>query len=426
MTKRCSSIPGWAVAVGLLVSAGCDCQEAVDSQRAQLGFDNPFRGSTPSRFVSGDPVVEGSTFCPHVVQWYEGSTCVPIGAEPDEYFEPCWDVRANGPVRALEDGCFGLDTPGAVRLELDPQPCAIEIDPPEFGPDRLEFDVRALEDLAAAPVWELERRAELEGSAGPGGAFPTDWLESPDAEVRIVEGGPYIPLLGLYDPQALEFVASQDGGVRFAVLEGEPVVLTDLPGVELAAGDEVRADFDVAAGTASGPTLVGVARSEVASMQLVPIYAASDTNPWGPPTAVRAVVRDAQGQLLRASDVQWSFDSAAVDPVLDLGDRVWLGTECTDGEPQPRKVDVVATIDAISASAELEWVDETCLEAPDDPFAADDSDLDFDFLGCACRSQPGSTPPSIAFMLCVLGLGLGAMAARGGCGAGPCRRRSRR
>lgn len=401
------------ISLGLLLLGGCDrpCVETVDSEQGQLGFLDPFDSSLPAPYASGDPVVEGSAFCSEVLQWYEGPerTCVAISAAPEEWFDPCWQRRVEGPAQETGDGCLQLRGPGDVTWSFEPRECELDVETPEFGPDALSFDVRPFASMQARMLWWFEERAESLASPGPEPAFPDDWLDPLGAEIRVAGFGEFWPTLALREPGVSEAVAYTHGTVCGEALDGDPVFTSDAlfgTSVQLSPGERARLDLELPAGTVEGPTVVGVQESEVASFSLVAAYEpARDGAPWGSPLGVRAVLRDSDGGLLRGASMQWDVRGDA-ELSQASGDVLILGTSCTPAEAGSgdQSATVVAGIAGLEQTLELRWASRVCEDLPEDPFSPDPEPLDFGI--CACRSG-GDGPGALgAGLLLVVLLGL--------------------
>lgn len=401
------------VSLGLLLLGGCDrpCVETVDSEQGQLGFQDPFDSSLPEPYVSGDPVVEGSAFCSQVTQWYEGPerACVAISATPQEWFDPCWQRRVEGPAQETGGGCLQLSQPGDVTWSFEPRECAIDVESPDFGPDALTFDVRPVASMQARMLWWFEERAESLASPGPEPAFPTDWLDPIGVEVRVAGSGEFWPSLALREPGVSEAVAYTDGRVRGEAVDGDPAFTNDGlfgAGVQLTPGERARLDLELPAGTVEGPTILGVQESEVASFSLVAAYEpARDGAPWGSPLGVRAILRDSEGGLLRGASMQWDVRGDA-ELSQTSGDVLILGTSCTPPEAGSgeQTATVVAGFSGLEQTLELRWPSRPCEDFSEDPFSPDPEPLDFGI--CACRS--GGDGPGVwgAGLLFVVLLGL--------------------
>lgn len=407
------------VSLGLLLLGGCDrpCVETVDSEQGQLGFQGPFDSSLPAPYASGDPVVEGSAFCSEVLQWYEGPerTCVAISAAPEEWFDPCWQRRVEGPAEEANDGCLQLRGPGDVTWSFEPQECELDVETPDFGPDALNFDVRPFASMQARMLWWFEERAESQASPGPEPAFPDDWLDPLGAEIRVAGFGEFWPTLALREPGVSEAVAYTQGLVRGTAVDGDPVFTQNGPfgtSVQLSPGERARLDLELPAGTVEGPTLVGVQESDVASVSLVAAYEpARDGEPWGAPLGVRAILRDSEGGLLRGASMEWDVRGDAELSQMS-GDVLILGTSCTPSEAGSgdQTATVVAGIAGLEQTLDLRWTSRVCEDLPEDPFSPDPEPLDFGI--CACRS--GGDGPGVfgvGLMLVVL---LGLRRGRGG------------
>jgi hypothetical protein len=164
----------------------------------------------------------------------------------------------------------------------------------------------------------------------------------------------------------------------------------------------MRLDLDLEAGVVEGPEIVGVSPIEIASVELVAAYEqGEDGEPWGPPLGVRAIVRDADGDLLRAPGVQWGLSGDA--ELFGWGDVAVLGTECTEPETGSGSqfATVNATIAGHSETIELRWSTVPCEVPPEDPFNPDEPL--FDLSLCVCTSD-GSRPtaPGVVLTLVVL------------------------
>lgn len=403
--------PVGCVAVFALFLGGCDplCVDALETEAGQIGFFDPYAEGLPAPFASGDAVVVGSTFCPDVQQWYEGEdrTCVPLDVEPEEWFEPCWDKSLSGPATQGDHGCLEFTNPGSVRWELTPRACEVGVELPDFGRDRVVFEVVPPNALGAKALWWFEERAEALQSPGPAMRFPSDWIDPPEAEVRLVANGPFVPMLGLFDLGSGAPVGFSDGVVAVETLEGEPTVGMAASGTELALdpGDRVRLDLQLPDARVAGPVISGVAESEISTLELVAAYhLEGGEDPWGAPIGVRALARDDEGRILRVPLVDWS---AQGDALVELAwhDVVLLSTPCSEPEAGPGSANgiVTASIAGLTESIDLEWTTPVCEESPPDPFNPD-PEFDLDLWSCSCRSDGGGRTGAFLMFAVLLGL----------------------
>jgi MYXO-CTERM domain-containing protein len=376
-----------------LASLGCDDGEVYTEQRqVRMTIDLQPGGS----FSSGDAIVAGSYVCPEIT----GSDLAP-DANAEEV-AACYQWQVGGPAQLDEDGCLSLSAAGRVELSLLRRACALD---EAFGDDRVVFEVLQPDGVVAAFEYAAVPPTVLRGEAvrieAPD-AFPPGEIAAPGEPVYVFEGEASSVDAYLLRSDDATAVRYTDG-----IAHGELVAGTTEPNP--ADGPRTSVPFDGVAGDVIFVTLeaadrsydVGevrvVGRDAIASLELYPTVARIGEGDDALQVGARAIVRDAEGHVLREPPISWTrrdVDGTATPIGPDLDDdghrepspAVGLGELCVDAEAgEWREATLEGHIDGRDATVDVRW---QC--------------VDDHTPGCTCRagrSTPGWTGLVALFVL---------------------------
>ncbi|MEQ1505178.1 MAG: hypothetical protein ABMB14_23295 [Myxococcota bacterium] len=273
------------------------------------------------------------------------------------------DGAAPRPVVAGSDLCVGFTTPGEAELTFAPRDCpATNLEGYAPDEDRLRFPVVLPGEVAASAVDLPARAAELL-DPGPAGAFPSDWSNRGDLYQLA---GPYTfsPALSLvHDGDPVGFDWSERRGVVMAGVGPITATVADL-GIEVAVDPGGGGTIGLEVGGTTWPMVevLGVDPSAAASLEVVAGYLDVEGDGFVAPVAARAIVRDANGDLLWGAPVSWSLDAGALavgDPYAPMpgADHVTLLDVCLDppSAPEARQARLRANLGPLQASVDLAW-----------------------------------------------------------------------
>jgi uncharacterized protein (TIGR03382 family) len=366
---------------------------------------------------SGDPMMIGSTFCLEIdrlIESAEGDALDFVCEDPSELLGRCFDVthEPEGAVIEPPDGCYRVtsDATEWVWTATPRTTCT--------GVDALgdSFRLRFAEPAAVAVGWDdgRARLAEVDSLPGPAGEWPDDWIAAPSEPLRLLEGTGLMTRLEptLYEPSTGERVAL---GANFSFLfDGlTPAGFVDEDmtalGYAVAAEDreivaglaEVPLDlfdtFDAATillGSTAGVT--AIAPEDAVSLEVIAVYEAPEEGserPWGPPDQLRAIVRTADGHVIRGVPSTARVLDGFLDVSASHSDPGWhRASACGQAIYGTRRALVEVEAAGLVAQVDLEWMQQ-----------ADDATLDPNLLiadcegpgwndaesGCGCSSGTG-------------------------------------
>lgn len=304
--------------------------------------------------------------------------------------------------------------PGAVEYAAPIESCPANDDIlAELGPDR--WSMIGVEASAATGVWASSADSAAFGWGtvpGPALVFP-DGFGRPLTDARVAAGGSFDLYPALVEQSVseraeirwnsedmtLQVPADYDDLASYIDDEGVRHPSQTLSG-SMRAGQSFQSSITVLDHEFAMPKVHAVPTERIASLQLVPVYAPTTTpeRDWGPPIAVIAITRDAEGQRIVGPPVEWSVTDGRLIADESLKQETFGFDLCHREPKQPewRGATIEASINGLLSVAELEWV----------ALPSDDTDpRNPDCSACDC-SISGDPRDSGLAMLALLGLGV--------------------
>jgi MYXO-CTERM domain-containing protein len=397
---------------------GCDPGEPSDGGQYQVLAD------VRDRLGRGSPrVLVGSTFDLQLI------AAPGIQLDEDSKALECVEVSASGTLTLLATGANGgrfevsEAGPGAVEFAAPDLSCAGAEAIAELGPDR--WSLVGVEAAGLRGAWVFgEEGVSLRWGMSPGPVtdFAPGFAAASETSLRVVADGAFSMVPVLLDPSGSTehgppevrynaHEAELELPARWAALalgtdsDGDPVPIPYLSG-RVRLGENFSPRLQLPGLALDLPRVEAVAVSEVVSLELVPVYwpAESDQNhrEWGPPVGVSAIARDAEGRRVYGGPIEWSVTRGRLwlDDSAEVTDHVPIGDcKASPRRPDWRGATVEATLGALTASTELEWValsgDDT---APDHPQCSGSA--------CDCSTAAPAGESGLA-SLALLALGFG-------------------
>ncbi len=408
--------------VVLVGGSGCPVPDFT-SDEGQLTFQTPdLYVGAGGGFANGVAVLEQTPVC---------ATCTEATLTVDEELDvelscgdgaeydalACFDQGVEG--GALEEGCVVAAGPGEVTWSFAPVDCPLQDAGAVLVPDQVRFTFVEQEATEGVVEQWIEDAARDWYDAGilaqPDGSGFDEALRNPEGEpFRVVAGEPFRFWVHLREIDGGEPVAwtPDDGALTVEPIDGGDVTATveDTARIVVTAAEGAEAEIRFTLGdqTWAAGRVLGVAASEVASLEVVAAVYAEGQDGAGTPFAARAVMRDADGHAIYGAPVKWTVRGGQ----LALGD-VLLTTpgadyvETTDAcvppdDGSPREMTLKASYKGRSDSVDFAW------DPPDPEDGADTTSWERAETctgGCSCRSDgPGATPAALAAVLALGGL----------------------
>jgi MYXO-CTERM domain-containing protein len=394
----------------LLPLWACDPPETSDEGQYRLDIDlrNPL--GTTSR-----DLLVGSQFHLEVVGVRDGKVDAGQGGLL------CVERSGSGVITEVEVGEFVVEAAGEGAVELaDPGiACPANDDIlAELGPDRWSVRGVAAEDARGRWGYQTDQFIlDWDQSPGRAGAFP-EAVGRPIEELRVAADSEFLAYPALVhdtgegelelrwnDPEH-ELVLPghyDDLRPRTPMTEGGEAIGQYLQG-SIAAGEGFDASVTILGTNFALPPVLAVPVREVASLELVAIYdPGTDEREWGRPSGVLAITRDAEGRRIVGAPVDFELTRGRLwaGPIEGSPDALVLGDNCRARPKAPtlRAATVVARLDDLEASVDLDWI-----ALPDDPRPEpDDPNCVGSSCACASARPPGESAPAL---LGLFGLGL--------------------
>ena len=342
-----------AAPAALCLLVGCP-EYDFSSEEEQWTFEDPaIVTDVLNGFQNDNALMAGTALCPAVT--YQGEA--PAGFEPGDVLDECVEHLVEGP-GALDGQCLMLQEAGEVTWYLDPTDCPLQEAGLDLIADRVVFEVADPVGLdAEIQQWVEEYAVE---ALEPVPAFPSDWTNPPGEPFRVIAGHPVSFFARLRDPSSEQTVAwrSTEGALRASAVAGsyQPTEEIGDPGwIGLSLDEGATVDLTLTVGDHewTAGRLEAVGEDQVASMEIVAGYLLLEDDekvPYG----ARAVLRDADGNLLYGAPVQWQ--------VVDGDLAVYAGT-LEDESPVLPGLDYAALADECVAPSEREGTRTVSLQA---------------------------------------------------------------
>lgn len=346
----------------------------------------------------GGPILAGTRVCPTIDVCKDNPDCPATAID-------CLDQHADGGATIDAEGCLRLPTPGRVNWSFTPLTC--DIDPAVYQP---VADVIAV-DVVDGPevhgdVSQIEDTVEDYVASGDARLDPPnpDWRNPPGEPYRVVAGSPFQfePFLALVDGthvawprDVTTFESEVRSGEMSLEMDGGLAVVTLTEGTD---ADVVLAanDFRFAAAH-----VLGVGEDAPDSMEIVVGYALDVDSPAAVPFGARAVIRDADGNLLYGAPVEWAVTDGALavlDPDHDFPglDYTYLIDACytRPSRDGTRHAEIAARYDGIEGTAELDWTADVSTWLDDDDIA----EMCEGHPGCGCASTGPMPVGTVVFV----------------------------
>jgi hypothetical protein len=403
------------------------CPGSFSSELEQLTFEAPSLGIDPlTTFAVTQPVAAGTELC---------------FTPQDQELLDCFEQTITGDAALDANGCLVLGADGSVQWEFDPIPCD-HASSPTLTSDSVTLQIAPSAEITGDfKPWLESAGVALTVPAG-GGSLPSDWIAPAGASVllvadRSVRLQPSLHWSGsevAWNPDGASVsVEAITGPAASASWVTEGVAESWAGGVEvmIEAGAESRISLTSASG-ASWPlgTVVGVAESELVSLELVGLHFAESLGDVAlSPMGARAILRTLEGEPVIGAPVAWVLTEGQM-ALSDFAyrpsqDYLQLSDNCE--LPSLHVGDHTATLEAtlndLSGSVAFDWSynpdelpDETDWEphedctggtSGDDDDAADDDDATDDddtaddsepeVPACACNTAvPARSAPFAA------------------------------
>jgi hypothetical protein len=301
------------------------------------------------------PVLEGTETCPLLL-------CLGDCPQQADALE-CFSVVA-GEGMEIVGSCWQFPAPGPARVDFLTQPCAANDEGYSPVDDGLSFQIVSAAEVEARTT-DLEALVAAFLSPGPHGAFPDDWGQPEGEPWQIVEGQLFrlMPMLML-GGQEVAWTLEQGGGSAVSAAGATPL-LSYAPrelSVIVEEGAEAEIFFEVAEHSWPLAQVVGVSSDSPASLELVAAYFVDPETGGTEPVGARAVVRDAQGQLVWGSPIVWTLQQGVLavgEPFVTVpsADYLLLDDNCVPPSQNAGTHTALlsASVDGLTATIELEW-----------------------------------------------------------------------
>lgn len=369
--------------------------------------------------ASGSRVLQGSQACISISRFQALDT---------NDWDACYAITKAGEVSS-DEACVMLDQLGEMVVEYTPlDDCPIEELASEAVPDRYRLEVVPPDGLRARLEWWREELSLRSLHAGPG-SFPADSVPAIDQPLRLV------PDVTVLFPLVL--VDAMDGHVaydhaRARVLEERAgasrelapfVDDTDQFPLRIGAGERSTITLALPSGEVPVVEVIATPVETAASLEIVVAYdPGTEPSRWAAPQGARAIVRDAEGQVIYGAPVEWTLVEGhlvaapwADSEVPSAPEYLAIEDSCVPPPiaPETRHAIVRAQLGELVDEVELEWTAVPEDEPSDEAFAADpacqlapapDSPAS---RGCECSveaSGAGATFWSVASIWALMGL----------------------
>ncbi len=385
--------------LGVLILSGC--YDGFETEEGQLRL-MPIDVFTEAHggFYPSNPLLESTEMCVEIDCGSADCT--------DLDLQGCLEQAVTGVGSLLEGDCIAADDVGQLVWEFNLSSCGATYDGDILVDDRVTFDVVAAAEVSAS--WTQWPELSLGSGVEIDGEVPNDWIQAPEEPFRVVDGGQLMLPVTLSHPDF-------DDSVAYGFAQASPGATADLD-VDSPVGGYVRVtgregsegQITIEAGdqTLTAASVVGVA-DEVDSIELIVGYVADQENDeLRTPLAVRAVTRNAKGEVVYGAPVEWSVKRGelAIEPGgsnLPGLDYASISDSCLS--PSERVGDRSAVLRAkyggVKATVDMEW-NVSPSDASDEGFEPDPF---CQSGGCGCLSV-GGTPSGIVALFAVALIGL--------------------
>lgn len=384
--------------IGIVTLALGGCGPAFVSDQGQLEFRGDVvdwgDGTVPN------PVLVGTTVCPAI-------TCHGEDCPQEPGIVDCFDQAATGAISLDANQCLSFDAPGAGEWTFTPKDCPIV----GYAPvaDSVAFTAIDPADVHGTVVQIEQLALDVGAIPGPDAAFPADWVNPAGSAYRVVEGGQFV-----LTPRLLD---GDDGAVGWRVDQAD----VHLSGTRATAALDTDGHITVTArdGAAATAFLVvdghdipvaevtGAGARAPASLQIVAVYYPDPDTALTAPLGARAMVRDANGNVLYGTPVQWTLTDgrALIKDGIDAGlpgpDYLSIEDACDVGRTGDGHAQLTATYRGLTDTIDLTWTQ----PAPTDPAPAECAGPQVigGSGGCGCTT---AGPPSGGLGIALIGLAL--------------------